>query len=153
MAFDAFLKIEGIEGDSTDKDHKGEIEILSFSWGETNASPSNRGGGGGAGKVSMQDFHFTMQVSKASPNLMLACATGRHFQEATLTARKAGQRQQEFLKIKLSDVLVSSYQTDGNTNDKEAPLPTDQISLNFVKIDFLFSGGGSAGEVTTSASR
>jgi type VI secretion system secreted protein Hcp len=137
MAFDAFLKIEGIEGESTDRDHKGEIEILSWSWGETNASARNGGGGGGAGKVSMQDFHFTMQVSKASPNLMLACATGRHISQATLTARKAGGRQQDFLKIKLSDVLVSSYQTDGNTNDKDVPLPVDQISLNFTKIDFL----------------
>lgn len=152
MAFDAFLKIEGIEGDSTDRNHKGEIEILSWSWGETNAS-ANTGGGGGAGKVSMQDFHFTMQVSKASPNLMLACATGKHFREATLTARKAGGQQQDFLKIKLSDVLVSSYQTEGNTNDKDVPLPVDQISLKFTKIDFLFSAGGSAGEVTTSASR
>jgi type VI secretion system secreted protein Hcp len=137
MAFDAFLKIEGIDGESTDRDHKGEIEILSWSWGETNTGTSGTGGGGGAGKVSMQDFHFTMQVSKASPELMKACATGKHFKEATLTARKAGQRQQEFLKIKLTDVLVSSYQTDGNTKDKEFPLPTDQISLNFVKIDFL----------------
>jgi type VI secretion system secreted protein Hcp len=139
MAFDAFLKIEGIEGDSTDRDHKGEIEILSWSWGETNTGTSNTGGGGGAGKVSMQDFHFTMQVSKASPELMLACATGKHFREATLTARKAGgERAAEFLKIKLTDVLVSSYETDGNTKDKEAPLPVDQIALNFVKIDFDF---------------
>jgi type VI secretion system secreted protein Hcp len=137
MAFDAFLKIEGIEGDSTDRGHKGEIEILSWSWGETNTGTSSTGGGGGAGKVSMQDFHFTMQVSKASPDLMLACATGKHFKEATLTARKAGERQQEFLKITLSDVLVSSYQTDGNTKDKDVPLPVDQIALNFAKIEFL----------------
>jgi type VI secretion system secreted protein Hcp len=137
MAFDAFLKIEGIEGDSTDREHKGEIEILSWSWGETNTGTSNTGGGGGAGKVSMQDFHFTMQISEASSELMKACATGKHFKEATLTARKAGARQQEFLKIKLTDVLVSSYQTDGNTKDKDVPLPVDQITLNFAKIEFL----------------
>jgi type VI secretion system secreted protein Hcp len=152
MAFDAFLKIEGIDGDSTDKDHKGEIEILSFSWGETNTSPSNKGGGGGAGKVSMQDFHFTMQVSSASPKLMVACASGKHFTQATLTCRKAGGEQRaEFMKIKLTDILVSSYLTEGNTNSEEAPLPTDQISLNFSKIEFLFSTG--RGETTADATR
>jgi type VI secretion system secreted protein Hcp len=86
----------------------------------------------------MQDFHFTMQVSKASPDLMLACATGKHLREATLTARKAGgDRAADFLKIKLTDILVSSYQTDGNTQDKDVPLPVDRVALNFAKIEFL----------------
>jgi type VI secretion system secreted protein Hcp len=141
MAFDAFLKIEGIDGDSTDKDHKGEIEILSFSWGETNARTS-ASGGGGSGKVSIQDFHFTMQISKASPTLKAACASGKHFQTATLTCRKKGGGERaEFMKIKLTDILVSSYQTDGSVNSEEAPLPTDQIALNFSKIEFVYFTG------------
>lgn len=138
MAFDIFLKIDGIEGESTDRAHKGEIEIMSWSWGETNATTSPTGGGSG-GKVSIQDFHFTMPISKASPVLMQACASGKHFKEATLTARKAGGDQHlEFLKIKLTDILISSYITDGTSN---ADVPTDQISLNFTKIDFLYSTG------------
>jgi type VI secretion system secreted protein Hcp len=135
MAYDAFLKIEGIEGESQDKEHKGEIEIDSFSWGVTNTVSSGAGGGGGgAGKAVPQDFHFTAPLSKASPNLMLACCTGRHFKSATLTCRKAGF---EFEKVRLEDVIVSSYQTGGNT--EEGDRPEDQFSLNFEKIDFLYT--------------
>jgi type VI secretion system secreted protein Hcp len=137
MAFDAFLKIDGIEGESTDKSHPGEIEVESFSWGVENTGSASSGGGGGAGKAVPQDFHFTAGLSKASPSLMLACATGRHSQLATLTCRKSGGDHFEFLKIKLEDVLISSYQTGGSENDGD--VPTDQFSLNFVKIDFLYS--------------
>jgi type VI secretion system secreted protein Hcp len=139
MAFDAFLKIEGIKGESTDKGHPDEIEISSFSWGVTNTGSASSGGGGGAGKAVAQDFQFTSGLSKASPSLMLACATGRHFQTATLTCRKAGgSNEVEFLKIKLSDVIVSSYQTGGEAGG-DADVPTDQFSLNFAKIDFLYT--------------
>src|SRR6478736_7780020 len=116
MAFDAFLKIEGIQGESTDKAHKDEIEVFSFSWGTANTGTGSVGGGGGAGKASFQDLHFTMPISKAAPNLMLACATGKHIPEATLTCRKAGGSQVEFLKIKLADILVSSF-SNGGVND------------------------------------
>jgi type VI secretion system secreted protein Hcp len=133
-AVDYFLKIDGIEGESTDDRHKGEIEILSFSWGETNAGTHAAGGGGGAGKVSMQDIHFTMKMNKASPKLFLACATGEHIKEAVLVARKAGGDQQEYLKVKFTDLLVSSYQTGGSSGD----VPTDSFSLNFSKIEFEY---------------
>jgi type VI secretion system secreted protein Hcp len=136
--FDAFLKIDGIEGESDDRTHKGEIELLSYSWGETQVGDPGGGGGGGV-RASLEDFHFTMPMSKASPQLMLACATGRHSQTATLTCRKAGgDKALEFLKIKLSDVLVSEYDTDGDAMG-DADLPTDQCSLRFVKIDFLYT--------------
>jgi type VI secretion system secreted protein Hcp len=157
MAFDAFLKIEGIDGESTDKAHPGEIEIESFSWGVTNQGNASSGGGGGGGKAVVQDFHFTMPLSKASPALMLACATGRHFQSATLTCRKAGGTQAgEFLKVELSDVLVSSYSTGEHLIDTQYSLiggddnlPTDQASLNFVKIDFLFTNDRTGETVET----
>ena len=136
MAFDAFLKIEGIDGESTDKNHPNEIEIDSFSWGVANTGSGATGGGGGAGKAVAQDFHFTSGISKASPSLMLACATGRHIQQATLTCRKAGGNGFEFLKIKLQDCLISSYQTGGSTHDDS---PEDSVSISFVKIDFLYS--------------
>src|SRR5262245_41400174 len=135
MAFDAFLKIEGVEGDSRDAKHPNEIVVESFSWGQTNTGNAG-GGGGGAGKVQMQDFHFTMATSKASPTLMTKCATGEHIREATLTCRKAGGEQNEFLKIKLSDVLISSYALGGSRGDD---VPSDQASLSFVKIDFQFN--------------
>jgi type VI secretion system secreted protein Hcp len=130
---DYFLKIDGVEGESTDERHKGEIEILSFSWGETQTGTMTRGGGGGAGKVSMQDFHFTMAMNKASPMLFLKCATGEHIKQAVLTARKAGGDQQEYLKVTLTDVLITSYQTNGSGDQ-----PIDSISLNFAKIEFEY---------------
>ena len=96
--------------------------------------PSRSGGGGGAGKVSFQDFHFTTHVSVASPNLMVACASGQHIKVATLTVRKAGKDQQEYYIVKLSDNLVSSYQSGGSEGSNA--LPVDQFSLNFAKIEF-----------------
>ena len=121
MAYDAFLKLDGIRGESNDKAHKGEIEISSYSWGVANSGSFSHGGGGGEGKATFQDLHFGMTMSKASPKLMSACATGKHIPSAVLTCRKAGGTQTEFLKIKLADVLVSSYQNGGN---KVVPMPT-----------------------------
>jgi type VI secretion system secreted protein Hcp len=133
-AVDYFLKIKGIEGESGDKTHKGEIEIESFSWGESNAGSHAHGSGGGAGKVQMQDFHFVMKVNKASVKLFHACASGEHIPDAVLTCRKAGKDQQEFLKVKFSDLLISSYQLGGSAHGEV--VPTDQISFNFSKIEF-----------------
>jgi type VI secretion system secreted protein Hcp len=132
MAVDYFLKIDGIAGESTDAKHKNEIDLLSWSWGESNAGKHDSGGGGGAGKVAMQDFHFTMKINKASPKLFLACASGDHIKEALLTCRKAGKDQQEYLKIKFSDLLISSYQHGGSAGEE---VPVDQISFNFSKIE------------------
>ena len=131
-AVDYFLKIEGIEGESQDHKHKGEIDVASWSWGEMNAGSHAAGGGGGAGKVSMQDFHFCMGVNKAAPKLLLACATGEHIKKATLTCRKAGKEQQEFLKYTFTDMLVSSYQTGGSGGNVMA---SEQISMNYAKIE------------------
>jgi type VI secretion system secreted protein Hcp len=133
---DYFLKLDGIEGEAQDSKHKNEIDLESWSWGETQTGTHVAGGGGGAGKVAMQDFHFVMRVNKASPKLLLACATGQHIKEATLTCRKAGKEQQEFLKVKFTDLLVSSYQTGGSANGDVVPL--DQISLNFAKIEIEY---------------
>lgn len=132
---DFFLTIDGIEGESGQAGHKGEIEILSWSFGVSQTSSHGAGGGGGAGKVSMQDFHFTAHVSKASPKLFLSCATGQHIKEAKLTVRKAGGGQQEYLVIKLSDVLITSYQVGASEGDA---VPTDQVSINFTKIEYEY---------------
>jgi type VI secretion system secreted protein Hcp len=137
-AVDYFLKIDGIEGESQDHKHKGEIEVSSYSFGATQAGTHAHShvGGGGAGKVSLQDLHFTSKVNKASPKLMLACATGEHIKKAVLVCRKAGKDQQEFLKVTLTDCLVSSYQTGGHTNSEI--IPTDQFSLNYAKVEFEY---------------
>ena len=133
---DYYLKLDGIPGECTDKTPKNEIDVESWSWGQSNSGSQGGGAGGGAVKVSMQDFHFTMKVNKASPKLFLACATGQHIKEALLICRKAGKEQQEYLKIKFADLLVSSYQTGGSAGDV---VPVDQISLNFAKIEFSYA--------------
>ena len=135
-AVDYFLKIEGVPGESADSKHKGEIDIESFSWGVTQSGAHAAGGGGGAGKASFQDFHFVMKINKASPKLMLACANGEHIKKATLVCRKAGKEQQEFMTVVMSDLLISSFQTGGSGHGDI--LPTDQISLNFAKIEFEY---------------
>ncbi len=137
---DYFLKLEGVDGESTDDRHKGEIEVESFSWGQNKPGleqlgAGGSGGGAGAGKVSVHDLSLTMKSSKASPQLMMAVASGKHLKEAVLTVRKAGKDQAEFFKITLSDVLVSSYQVAGGGSSS---LPSDQISLNFAKIKMQY---------------
>jgi type VI secretion system secreted protein Hcp len=131
-AVDYFLKFDGIKGESADAKHKDEIDVESWSWGETHSGAA-RPGGARAGKVSMQDFHFLMRLNSASPGLMKACATGQHIKTATLTGRKAGKDQQDYLTFKFHDVLVSSYQTGGS--EHADVVPTDQVSFNFAKIE------------------
>lgn len=132
-AVDYFLKIDGIEGEAQDQKHKNEIQLESWSWGATQTGTSPSGGGIGAGKVQMHDFNFVMKTNKASPKLMLACASGDHIANAVLTCRKAGKEQQEFLKYTFSQLLVSSFQTGGQNSSDVIPL--DQVSFNFAKIE------------------
>ncbi|HEY5911081.1 MAG TPA: type VI secretion system tube protein Hcp [Verrucomicrobiae bacterium] len=136
MAVDYFLKLDGIEGESQDSKHKNEIDIESWSWGEANSGSHAYGSGGGAGKVDMHDFSFTMRVNKASPKLLLSCANGSHVKSALLTCRKAGKDQQEYLKIKFTDLLISSFQTGGSSGDV---VPVDQIAINFSKIEYEYA--------------
>jgi type VI secretion system secreted protein Hcp len=164
--FDAFLKIDGIKGESADHKHKGEIDIESFSWGMSQTGVSATGGGGGAGKVKVHDISFTKGTDAASPLLFLNCASGAHIKEANFVVRKAGGEQLEYLKIKLTDVLVSSYKPHGAQNatidwgdgstadDWEAnaspvpseAIPTEQFSLNFSKIEYSYQAQGADGK-------
>src|SRR4051794_5482746 len=109
-----FLKITDVKGESKDKANPDQIGIESFSWGATQLGTSSHGTGAGAGKVSMQDFHFVMRNNAASPTLFLYCANGKHLKEAKLTCRKAGGKQENFLVVTMSDVLISSFQTSGS---------------------------------------
>ena len=135
MAVDMFIKIEGIKGESKDSKHKGEIDVLSYSWGATQSGTMAYGGGGGAGKVSFQDISFTHRVDKSSPILVLHCANGKHIKEATLTNRKAGKDQQEYLVFKMSDILVTAVQLGGAEG---GDVPTSNVSLNFAKVEMEY---------------
>jgi type VI secretion system secreted protein Hcp len=133
MAEEMFLKIDGIQGESSDASHKGEINILSFVWGESQPAAAASSTGTGAARVIMQDFHFVMRVNKASPKLFLACASGTHIRNAILTVRRPGAGAAEFLKWTLTDVTVASYQTAADVPPGDPP--TDQVNLRFAKIE------------------
>jgi type VI secretion system secreted protein Hcp len=150
-AYNCFLKVDGIPGESMDDKHKDWIEIVSWSFGETQptTAASASAGGASAGGVKMQDFKFTMTTSKASPILFLAGANGRHIKEVTLEVCRSSQDKSKFLEIKLSEVIVSSFVSLGNSVSTQA-YPMEEISLNFAKIQITYtmqkrpdgSGGG-----------
>jgi type VI secretion system secreted protein Hcp len=132
-AVDIFLKLDGISGESLDDKHKDEIELSSFSFGESNPAAHVNGGGAGAGRVSFQDIHFTSRLSKASPQLMLACATGKHIKEGQITVRKAGDNAQtgtEFLFYKFDTVIITSVLDNTSTDGG----PVESVSFAFAKI-------------------
>jgi type VI secretion system secreted protein Hcp len=159
--FDAFLKLDGIKGESADAKHKGEIDIKSFSWGMSQSGVQATGGGGGAGKVKVHDFSITKTTDASSPLLFLNCASGAHIKEANFVVRKAGGEQLEYLKIKLTDVLVSSYKpatvgpsipgsnVEGSASRLSGPGdegPEERVTLNFAKVEFQYQAQGADGK-------
>jgi type VI secretion system secreted protein Hcp len=135
MASDIFAKIGDIKGESLDDKHKDEVEVLSWSWGVTQTGSMSHGGGGGEGKASFHDFNFSHHIDKASPVLLKACATGEHIKEATITVRKAGKGQQEFLIIKMNDIIITSVAPSGSGDG----LPTaESVALQCAKVDLEY---------------
>ena len=135
MAADIFAKIGDIKGESRDSKHKDEVEVLSWSWGVSQSGTLQSGVGVGAGKANFNDFNFTHHVDKASPVLLKACATGEHIKEATITVRKAGKGQQEYLIIKMSDVLITSVNPGGSG---EAAGFAESVAMQFAKVDLEY---------------
>ena len=133
MASDIFAKLGDIKGESLDDKHKGEIELLSWYWGVTNEAAAGAGGGAAPAKAHFRDLSFSHTIDKASPLLLRACATGVHMKEATITHRKAGKDQQEFLVIKMNDVIITSV-TQGEAPDGGSEI----VSLVFAKVDLEY---------------
>lgn len=113
MAVDMFIKIGNIEGESVDAEHKKEIDVLSWTWGMSNSGSAHHGTGAGSGKVNVRDLSLSKFVDKSSTNLIMSCCKGTHFPEAKLVVRKAGDSPLEYIKITLTDVLVTSVSTGG----------------------------------------
>lgn len=132
MAIQIHLKIPGIEGEATHRGHEKEIDVRSWAWGVDNPSKPGTGGGGGAGKAVPHDLVFTHAYDKASPLLAKSCAKGTHLATATLSARKAGKGQQDFLVITLKDVLVTSLSVYGDDDIGES------VALAYGGIDVVY---------------
>ena len=130
MAVDMFLKLDGIKGEAEDHKHGGEIHIEAFSWGLNQTGASGAGGGGGAGKVHVHDISITKHVDASTAGLMLHCASGKVVPNGLITVRKAGEKPLEYLKIKLTDILVSGVQEAGHGGESL----TENLSLNFSKF-------------------
>jgi type VI secretion system secreted protein Hcp len=131
MAVDMFIKIDDIKGESVDDKHKGEIDVLAWSWGMSQSGSAHIGGGAGSGKVQVRDLTLTKHVDKATPILMKYCCNGKHIKEALLTVRKAGGKPVEYLKITMNDAIVSQVSTGGSGGQDRL---TEELSLNFAKV-------------------
>ena len=136
MAVDILLKIDGVEGESVISGHEGEIDLLSWSWGMSQSGTMHNGGGGGSGRVNIQDISFTKTVDKTSPNLIRACCNGEHFAEAVLLVRKAGKDPLDYFKVTMSPVLVTSVSTGGSGGDDRL---TENVSINFAKMQIGYT--------------
>jgi type VI secretion system secreted protein Hcp len=151
MAFDAFIKIDGIPGESTDDKHKDWIEVLSFHCGITQptSGSASTSGGASAERANFQDFSIVKTLDKASPKLALACADGTHIKQVILELCRAGTDKVKYMEYKLSNCIISSYRPGGSANGAEK-LPIEEVSFDYGKIEWTYtqqkrtdgSGGG-----------
>lgn len=142
MATTTFIKFDGIEGESTSKDHKGAVDVLSWSWGLTATTPSGGGGGSGVGKATPKELRIVHRYDKAAPKLAKAAASGTHLKTAVLTARKAGGNQPDFFKVTLKDVFITSVSAGDDGSGA-----TEEITMSYGEIDFSYKPQDSAGRL------
>ena len=142
MAMDTHIKFDGVEGESTHTDHKGEIEVMSWSWGVSNASNLS-GGGAGKGKAVPGEIHLTHLYDKASPVLAKKCAQGVHFPTVVLTSRKSGEGQKDFFKITMKEVFITSVQTSGNSGGDMM----ESVSMSYSEIEFAYKAQDAKGSM------
>lgn len=127
---DIYCKIDGIEGESLDAKHMGWLHVESIAGGVANAGAFAYGGGGGSGKAQWQDITIRGKFDKAFATMMQKCATGEHISRVEISACKAGGEQQEFLNIRMEDVLISSL----NLSGAESTEPMYDCGFNFAKV-------------------
>jgi type VI secretion system secreted protein Hcp len=146
MAVDMFLRIDDLKGESEDSTHKDEIQVLGWSWAATQTGTSGVGGGSGTGKVEHQDIEIKKLVDRASPVLYKLCANGQHIASADLTVRKAGGEAIEYVKIRLEDLMITSFELGGDPKNDQV---LETIRINFSRAGITYTPqntkGGSAG--------
>src|SRR5262245_10290117 len=138
MAVDMFMKFDGdkFKGESRDKTHAAEIDVLAWSWGMSNSGTAHTGGGAGAGKANVQDLSMTKYVDASSAALMLACCTGEHIPTATLVVRKAGTTPVEYIVVTLTECLITAVSTGGSGGEDRL---TENVTVNFAKVKFSYT--------------
>jgi type VI secretion system secreted protein Hcp len=146
-SIDMFLDIAGIPGESKDSDHEGQVDVLAWNWGLSNPAPTN--GVVGMAKANFQDLGVTKYVDTASPLLMLNCANSDHITTATLYVQTQGTTPVEFIKIIMTDILVTSVTPGGSDGEDRL---TENVSLNFAKVEFDYTPLNPNGSVSSTIS-
>ncbi len=153
MAFDAFVKIDGIEGESTYSQHDGWIELIRYGWGLNQAASITASSAGGAGseRADFSDFRFRKFLDKSSPKLALACAAGTHIDQILVELCRAGTDKIKFMTYTLRNCLISRVATTSG-NDTISQFPAETVDINFGKIEWHYNqqtrhGGGTVGNV------
>lgn len=133
MPIDCHVKIEGVDSESTHKDHKGEIDCISWSWNVTQPSAVGSGVGGAAkGKAIPGEFTFTHRYDKASPVIAKHCAAGKHFPSIACTMRQAGEGQKDFMKITMKECMITAASPAASAGGEIY----ESVSLSYVDIEF-----------------
>ena len=146
MSTDTHFKFEGVEGESLHKEHKGEVEAMSWSWSAHNASAT---AGQGSGKGKGEGGHFTLMhvYDKASPVLAKHCISGKHFPTVVMTSRKSGDGQKDFLKVTMKEVFITAVQPSGSHGGDIH----EQVTMSYKQVEFAYKAqdekGGMGGEV------
>ena len=138
MSMDMFMKIDALKGESNDKTHKGEIDVLAWSWGVSNSGSAHVGGGAGSGKANVQDLSFTKYTDASSHALLLAASNGQHYAKANLYVRKAGGKGApiEYIKIEMDEVMITSVSCGGSGGEDRL---TENVTLNFAKVKYEYT--------------
>jgi type VI secretion system secreted protein Hcp len=144
MAIDTHIKFDGIEGESTARDHKGEISVLSWNWGLTSPT-SGTGTGAGRGKAKAEEFRFVHLYDKASPVLAKHAITAKAIKLVSLSARKSGNGQKDFFKVTMKDVFVTSVHDSTGADGQ----PAEEVSLAYGNIDFSYQPQDAKGSLGT----
>ncbi len=140
MAFDAFIKFDGIPGESTDDKHKDWIEILSFNFGIHQPAHATASSAGGATseRVNIQDLSVVKHVDKASPKLYEQSCSGKHIKDVTLELCRAGGDKLKYLEVKMENVVISLAKSGGMA-EAEDGFPTEHVHFNFAKVKWTYT--------------
>ncbi|MGC1548896.1 MAG: type VI secretion system tube protein Hcp, partial [Rhodanobacter sp.] len=138
-ALDMHLKLTGgdvtFTGESKHTKHKDEVQVLAWSWGMSQSGSFGHGSGGGAGKANVQDISITKYLDKSTTSFMKALVTGAHIDTVVLAVSKAGGKQEDYLTVTLTSVMVTSYSTGGSGGED---MLTENISLGFAKYEVKY---------------
>lgn len=156
MAFDAFIWIDGITGESKDAAHNDWIEVSSFNLSASQdiSRTASSTGGATVGRVYLSDFSIVKVVDCATPKIFQACCAGQHIKKVVMSLHRAGGDKQKYMEITFEEVIVSGVYSGNLLTHEPAAFPEEVINFDYAKINFLYSQqsrttGLTVGQVST----